>query len=119
MEYTVIGRETDGAFVLFSVGDGVYATVTEDGEVNYSLGWIRMTKFVTIDTRGSDAVPAKELRDAIFALKAKFDKNKVDALKAEAIEHSDEVQYNEDAQQRYCDMVDAMPRNPDGSIKWG
>ena len=118
MEYTVIGREADGMFVLFGLGDGVYATVTEDGDVKYSLGWLTMTKFVTIDTRGSEAVPANELRDAIFALKTKYDKSKVEELRNEAIKRADEVQFNEEGQKRYCEMVDRMPKNPDGSIRW-
>lgn len=118
MDYTVIGREVDGMFVLFGLGDGVYATVTEDGEVKYTIGWIQMTKFVTIDARGSEAVPANELRDAIFALKSNYDKRAVEELKNEAIRRADEVQYNEEAQMRYCDMVSNMPRNPDGSIRW-
>lgn len=118
MEYDVIGRERDGAFVLFGLGDGVYAVVTDNGDVEYSIGWAQMTRFVTIDPRGAEAVPADELRSAIMTLKSKYDKDKVDDLKQEVLERQEDVEFNEAAQDRYCEAVARLPLNPDGSIRW-
>lgn len=117
MKYSVVGRETDGMFVLFDLGDGVYAAVTQDGNVTYSIGWIHMTKFVTIDTRGTSAIPAEELRSAIFALKNSYDGAKVEELKNEAMKEPETVEFNDVAQQRYGEMIDRLPRNPDGSLR--
>lgn len=115
--FKVVGREVNGMFVLFSLGDGVYATVTKDGEVRYSLGWANMTKFVTIDTRGTGAVPAEELRTAKFVLNSKYDPAEVEELRTMAIENMDEVEFNEAAQERYSERIAQLPVNPDGSLR--
>lgn len=115
--FKVVGREVNGMFVLFSLGDGVYATVTKDGEVRYSLGWANMTKFVTIDTRGAGAVPAEELRTAKFVLNSKYDPAEVEELRTMAIENMDEVEFNEAAQERYSERIAQLPVNPDGSLR--
>lgn len=117
MEYDVVGREIHGQFVLFGLGDGVYATVNQAGEVRLSVGWAPMTRFVTIDTRGNDAVPAEELRSAIQALK-KMKKSDIDEWKATAKDQEEEVAFYERSQKDYMQMVEKMPRDADGSIRW-
>lgn len=64
----VIGRQRYGACVLFRLENGMVAVVTRDGYVSYSPDWARMLRFTQIDARGSDCVPADELREAIKAL---------------------------------------------------
>lgn len=117
MTFDVVGREVNGMFVLFSLGDGIYATVTKDGEVKYSLGWAHMTKFVTIDTRGTAAIPAEELRTAKFTLNSQYDAYEVDELRKQALENMDEVEFNEAAQERYSERIARLPVNPDGSLR--
>lgn len=117
MQFEVIGREVNGMFVLFGLGDGIYAAVTRDGEVKYSLGWIHMTKFVTIDTRGTAAVPAEELRAAKFVLNSRYEPSEVEELRAKALEDMDEVEFNEAAQEKYSERILRLPKNSDGSLK--
>lgn len=117
MKYTVIGREINGMFVLFGLGDGVYATVSPDGEVKLSIGWASMTKFVTIDTRGYEAVPSAVLRKAITDLKRGASLESVREMQSEARRMESKVQFDTLYQRKYKAMVSAMPTS-DGKIAW-
>lgn len=115
---SVIGREEDGMFVLFDLGDGVVAVVEKRGNVQLRLGWASMTQNTNIDPRGEECVPEEELVPAKAALEAKWNDKEIIEWKRYAAEKEEDVEWNEWYEAKYKKDVEKMPRNPDGSIAW-